>query len=330
MRQGFTLLEVLLASAIAVLLMAALYVAVDMQLRQVQASRQLLERSTMARNVLNRIARDIRGSLAPPLPAPAKASSGGTGGSGSGANTSTTSGGSSGNSGTSGSSGGSGTASGSSSATTGSGSSGSSTASSAGAVSVNNGVQGSSSLLVLSTSRLPPWAGRTSEQMSPNQTDPSTDVSTSTDLRYVIYWLASGSDSAGGLARQEISAVTASDALATMPPGIPNESSYIIAEQVKSLTFSYFDGQSWQDTWDGTTAGPDGVTPLGPPSAIAITLGLETPGGTDPTTGQANMQQFRHVVVIPSANGALLANGNATNSTSASSSTSTSGSSTTN
>jgi prepilin-type N-terminal cleavage/methylation domain-containing protein len=319
MRKGFTLLEVLLASAIAVLLMAALYVAVDMQLRQVQASRQLMERSTLARNVLNRIARDIRGSLAPTLPAASGAAAAGSssGSSGTGSGSSTGSGGTPTGSGSS-----------SSSSTSGSSSS-SSSSSSSNAVTVNVGVQGSTSLLVLSTSRLPPWAGRTSEQVTANQSNPSTDPSMASDLRYVIYWLASGGDSGQGLAREEISAVTASDALSSLPPGIPNESSYIIAEQVKSLTFSYFDGQNWQDSWDGTVLGPDGATPIGPPCAIAITLGIEAPGAADPTSGQPNMQQYRHVVVLPTSNGALLANGSPTNS-STSSSTSTSSTSNSN
>ena len=48
-RPGYTLLEVLLASAIGVLLMGALYVAMDVQLRHAQAGRELIEQGTLVR-----------------------------------------------------------------------------------------------------------------------------------------------------------------------------------------------------------------------------------------------------------------------------------------
>ncbi len=74
-RKGYTLLEVLLAMAITLLLVAALYVAFDVQLRYMQTGRNLVAEGQLARGLLNRMAADIRPSLAalPALPAAAAA-----------------------------------------------------------------------------------------------------------------------------------------------------------------------------------------------------------------------------------------------------------------
>lgn len=65
-RHGYTLLEVLLATAIAALLMAALYAGMDIQLRAVQAGRESVDDSTLARSLfLNRFGPDIAGCLTP-------------------------------------------------------------------------------------------------------------------------------------------------------------------------------------------------------------------------------------------------------------------------
>ena len=52
---------------------------------------------------------------------------------------------------------------------------------------------------------------------------------------------------------------------AFLPPDVENESSFIIADEVRSLQFQYFDGTDWQDSWDSTTLGSDGITPIGSP-----------------------------------------------------------------
>ena len=117
------------------------------------------------------------------------------------------------------------------------------------------------------------------------------------DLRRVSYWLPGGQDSPTGLARQEVLLVTSDDALQNLPPGIDIESSYVIAEEVRSLIFQYFDGTNWQDTWDSTVPGADGVTPIGSPRAIAVTVGVARPGAN------GNVKIYRHVIAITSANG---------------------------
>ena len=106
--------------------------------------------------------------------------------------------------------------------------------------------------------------------------------------------------------RQEMKLVTSDDASTLIPPNIPDEAAHVIAEEVKSLTFSYFDGSQWQDTWDSTQPGADGATPKGPPLAIAIVIGIPAPGAE--RTNNGNLKQYRHVVAIPSANGATQPN----------------------
>jgi prepilin-type N-terminal cleavage/methylation domain-containing protein len=279
-RPGFTLLEVLLSSAIGVLLMAALYAAMNLQIKHAQAGREVVERSLLVRSLFNRISNDIMLTLAPTTPA-ASSQGGGSGGSG-------------GSGGMGGSSGGtSGAATGTSGATSGSSGSGTSgaaasggsspsgtTASPLGVVTINLGVQGDNTRLILQVSRLP-------RDVTGLDGQPP-----ACDMRRITYWLAGTGE---GLCRQEFRPVTSDDAINVLPPDIPDEASYVLADEVKSLTFQYFDGSAWQDTWDGTQPGADGVTPMGPPQAVAITLEVETPG-------QAR-KSYRHVVAIPTANG---------------------------
>ena len=75
---------------------------------------------------------------------------------------------------------------------------------------------------------------------------------------------------------EEQTAVTDDDVLpGTIPPdvGDPN-SKLIIAPEVKSLQFQYFDGTALAGQLGRHAVGADGVTPLGPPAAVAITIGL--------------------------------------------------------
>src|SRR5262249_22198607 len=85
-----------------------------------------------------------------------------------------------------------------------------------------------------------------------------------------------------------------------LPDG-KEEAASVIAAEVKSLSFSYFDGSDWVDSWDSTTMGADGVTPIGPPRLIKITIGMAKPG----TTGDQDqdVKVYTHVLIIQSANG---------------------------
>ncbi len=294
-RPAYTLLEVVLATACALLLMGALYVAMNMQLRHVQAGRDAVEQSLLARAMLNRISNDVSASLQMTV---------------SGQISSSTGGGSSNSSGSSGSSGSSSSSSSSSSSTTStSGSSstatggtvmGGSNSSVNGPVTFNYGIQGQPDQLVLYVSTLP-------RELDVLALNPSATVPVVSDLRRITYWLSSDGTGPSGLARQEIKLAISDDALNPPPPPIQDEASFIIAPEVQSLAFSYFDGTTWQDTWDGTATSSDG-TPVGLPQAIAVTLGLAQPGKAKTVVNgssdvQPQLKTYRHVIALPTANG---------------------------
>jgi hypothetical protein len=168
-------------------------------------------------------------------------------------------------------------------------------------VQFNHGLQGDANSLMLFTTRLPreldPTAGTTTMTAPP----------VVSDLRRVTYWLAGGSSSPRGLARQEVKIATADDALATPPTESLDDPSLLIAEEVRSLEFRYFDGSAWQESWDGTATGSNGA-PIGPPLAVEIKIGIAPPrgksqSGMSATDVPEQLKYYRHVVAIPTANG---------------------------
>lgn len=284
-RPGYTLLEVVLAMAIASALLIALYIAVDVQLRHMQAGRDLVEQSNLARGILSRYFEvDISQNLGPLDPSKLQSSGGQSGAPGGGA------GGQAGAAGAAGAQGqGQGQAQGQGGQAGGSGQQGGQSGQS-NTVIFNLGVQGDSSRLVLYVTRVP-------RELYGSDAPPVVS-----DLRRITYWLAGGEGAPLGLARQEVKVATSDDALNSMPPDIPDEASYVVAEEVRSLSFSYFDGSAWQDSWDGTAAGSDGQTPQGPPVLIAIVIGVAVPGKGK--GGEPVIKQYRHVVAVQAANGA--------------------------
>jgi prepilin-type N-terminal cleavage/methylation domain-containing protein len=243
-RSGYTLLEVLLASAIAALLMAALYVGIDVQLRTVQAGREKVNETAVVRNLfVTRITSDMAGVITPITATVAVTSTSGD-------------------------------------------------VTTDPVTPFNGGVQGDNAVLTVWTSRLPNLptgsdaANADSQQLN------------SSDLRRITYWLVDGQ----GLARQETDRVSASgdDSDAALPPNVPDEGKYILAPEVTEVNFRYFDGESWQDTWDGTVLGTDGKTPMGPPRAIEVTMSVRRPGA-DPNDDSA-IKQYLQVIPINAAN----------------------------
>jgi hypothetical protein len=163
-------------------------------------------------------------------------------------------------------------------------------------VTFNIAVQGDSSHLSLYVSRWPHELALATDQGAP----------TVSDLRRINYWL-----SAGGLSRQEVNVATTDDALSyvatgSYTPSDPDNRDYVIAPEVSDLQFQYFDGTSWNDSWDGTVTGPDGQTPIGPPVAISvqmdIVLSRHGTGGDERT-----VRTYRQVVFLPTANGTTTA-----------------------
>jgi type II secretory pathway component PulJ len=282
-RAGFTLLEVTLALSVAVFLLGGLYVAVEVQLRHARAGRDIVEQATLARSLLARLDADVSAvaTLIDPERFRTQNSSSGAGtGSGQSAGAGSLPGSSNASSGSTTASGGTGSTPSSSS------SNGSSV--SGDAITLPLSVQGDSTTLHLFIARLP----REAMPLNPNATP-----QLASDLRRVSWWMASG-----GLARQESPVATSDDALSDLPPGIPDEDSHVLASEVKSVQFQYFDGSSWQDSWDCTSPGDDGVTPIGPPQAVAVTIDIATPqNGVKDEDVQP--KRYRHVMACATANG---------------------------
>jgi hypothetical protein len=131
--------------------------------------------------------------------------------------------------------------------------------------------------------------------------DPNVQLETLGDLKRVSYWVDQGPNGTLGLFRQEIPISTSADALAEPTYSIDGAGKIqLISDKVVSVTFQYHDGQSWQDEWDGTEAGDDGKSPIGPPMAIAIDLEMRS---SQLVNGQPQTRTYHHVVLIPTANG---------------------------
>src|SRR5262249_25102667 len=208
-----------------------------------------------ARSLFATIANDLSPALPAPLPSRFQTSGGQAGGGGTGATP-----------------GGTTPATGASGQNTGTTPGGVAAAASATTSVVDSGsflftVQGTSSQLTVFISRVP--------QAPSYGADNPAVVS---DIRRITYWLAGSTSDPLALAREEVRRVTSDDE-APVPPDIPDEASFVKAEEVKSLQFSYFDGNEWLDSWDGAAPGSDGVTPQGPPPLIAITIGLAPGNG---------------------------------------------------
>lgn len=288
-RRGFTLLEVLLASTLAIVLMAALYTALDVQLRLAAAGRDSIEEATLTRAITMRLESDLSsglGPVAPPIDNAAKNTGSGAGSGGGGS----TGGGTGGGGATGGS--GAGGASGDTGGTSGDmgGESGAiveevmSTT-----IPFTAGVIGSSDQLTIFAARVA-GIGR--------EVDESGDGANPADARRVVYWLTDN-----GLARQELPYLTAQHLQNSADPDIEDGKEprdYVIAEEVTRVQFQYWDGSSWLDSWDGRDTNADGITLKGPPMAIRVTFALRLPGEQP---GETIEKEFRHTIAIRTAAG---------------------------
>ena len=279
-RPGFTLLEMLLATFVSVLLMGAVYVAVDIQLRHADAGRDAIGRDSLGRALLAAMTNDIKrcvNQVAPTLPPATSTSSSASSLAAASSTTPSTT---------------SSNVTPSASATSNSGASSPATGSPASALPATGdtmqftlGVRGTPTTLTLYVSKLPKELDSSRAEMV-------------SDLRLISYWLANDGTRPLGLARQEFKRVTSDEANGAA--GLPVK---LLADEVQSLEFRYFDGQSWVDTWDGTELGLDGLTPIGPPLLIEITLGIAMPNMDNHSRGQVSLKYYRHVVSIATADG---------------------------
>jgi prepilin-type N-terminal cleavage/methylation domain-containing protein len=297
-RRGFTLIEVMLASILAAFVLAAVYMLMNVTVTQTMVSRDAVDVEDLSRGLFGKMGADLGGTLAPLPPK-------------SGGNNAASGGGSS-SSGTSASGTGSSTPSSGTTPTpaSGSGSTGataaaptSTDASAAGTAATDpsatdnstaaaadyafqGGVIGDEKKLIIFAGRVPEAFGRYGE---PGQVR--------SDQRQIIYWL--GKSGAGGLYRRERPWVTADEVRTAADDDETATDSTLLAEEVTDLQFEYSDGTTWASTWDGTTPGPDGVTPLGPPRAVRVTLTLSVPM----SRGEPLTKQITQVIAVRSAPG---------------------------
>jgi prepilin-type N-terminal cleavage/methylation domain-containing protein len=298
-RPGFTLLEVILATTIAVLLLGALYVAVDMQLGYAQMSRDVVEESTLARSVFARMDDDASHVVALCDPARFRPQDTSNASNGQGMNSGSPTGQAAGANQTANT--GQSTAQ-NTGTTSGTGSSTDSGVTSN--VVLPLGVMGDSETLHLFVSNLPREIYSSGSSFGSNNGGDVPPVSS--DLRRISYWLVGGGDSPAGLARQEVPLITSEDALQNLPPGVDDETSFIIADEVRALSFQYWDGNEWQDSWDSTEMGPDGLTPIGSPLAIGVTIAIAAPRAPGSPPGQETVKTYHHLLFVPTANGLTL------------------------
>ena len=265
-RSAFTLLEILLASLIAILLLAALYFAMDMTLRQTAESRDAVDIDNLSRGVFTRVSIDLSGSLGPLPPK---------------------SGGNAASSGSSSSSTPAATADPTAAATTPAATDPTAALAAAAAdptaalaaatdaaatpqaadLSFQAGVIGSDKQLTVFVSRLP---GTLTSAKGLTEI-PGTQLPS--DLYRITYWLGQN----GGLCRQERPWVTADGVRNSSDPDLSDEAGDTLVQEVTDATFEYFDGSSWLPSWDGTQSSPDGVTPTGPPRAVRLKLTFSIP-----------------------------------------------------
>jgi Prokaryotic N-terminal methylation motif len=254
MRQAFSLLEMLLAIALSMVLLLALYLFMTANVFYAQAGRDVLAEGTIARNIAAKINADITAQVGPRDTRVADYSGGTT--------------------------------------TTGSDGTTTTTPNPLPIVIYNTGVIGQPTYIVLSSYRV----------QKPNPSNPTNEpeLEGNSDLRRTYYWLVSNGADTAGLARMEIKQSTSVDADTVDPTTFPEQNKYVFAPEVKNILFEFFDGTTWQPTWDGSVY-ETGSPPTGAPRAIRITITLKStlsqavPAGDTSPDGPI----YQQIVAIP-------------------------------
>ena len=272
-RPGYTLLEVILASVIAVVLLGALYVALDLMLNRMDAGRDQVGGNDLARAIVTtRMAADLAGTLGPLPP-----KSGGTPpdqSSGSGSTPTSTS---------------------TPPTTTATPTTPDSTATNDPTTGqqptpATTGVDLPFGAGIIGTEKqLVVFAGKAPDALTDPEAAANPDILLGADFKKIVYYLASDG---GGLCRQVRPMVTADGVWNSTEPDLATELTDVIAPEVSDVTFEYYDGGTWQSSWDGSELSSDGVTLLGPPRAVRVTLTLEFPGRGGTMTQKRVQQVF--------------------------------------
>lgn len=303
--RGFTLLEIVLALGLASLLLAALYTALQMHWSSSALGHVEMERSQVARALFRRIETDLRAvvfrdTALTSSTDDASSSSTGSTSSGSTSSSGSTTGSSSSTSSGSSTSGGS---TGSSSTGSSSSSTDSSSTTTENYSTQKTGLFGDSQTLVVHCS-LP------SRAANGGSVDATAAGYSGGDMQSVAYFLAgsgstlaqqlsgSGPSSLGqvsGLSRLQgdrmaMQAADESGDLSSMASGVK-----LLAPEVASISFEYFDGVSWTTTWDSATSNSI-------PNAVRITIDFQPPvatGGWYSRPVSASTDRFQHTVALP-------------------------------
>ena len=289
-RPGFTLLEVLVASVIAIIVLAALYTAMKITMGRMDGTRDFVNQANLSQALVDRLTADLAGTMGPLPPR----SGGGTGSSESAlpasyvpigttatvettddtASTLTTSSSADVNPFTNGgstTSSSSADSSSSSSTTTEETSEDDEAAEFAADVPLQAGIVGTPQLLTIYGSRVPPSQNQALSSLENELQPPS-------DQRRVTYYLAGDGS---GLCRQERPWVMADLVRNSIEPDYTTQAQDLIAPEVKNITFEYYTGGTWQAEWDGGLVATDGKSATGPPRAIRVRMTINITLGSD-------------------------------------------------
>jgi hypothetical protein len=165
------------------------------------------------------------------------------------------------------------------------------------------GLYGNATQLQIDVSRLPRMDQyRFSNQTGSSQTNQSASsmpVDRLSDVKNVTYYLYGESFSSGageasssnfGLIRREVDRASSVASSEQNQTGGLSEGDILLASEVKSIEFLYFDGSDWLDYWDSSVQGSL-------PSAVEITLKISRPPKKNDPTPDPGV--YRLVVSIP-------------------------------
>jgi hypothetical protein len=310
-RAAFTLLEVLLALSLSILLLTAVSMAISIHLRVVDSGRRDVEQAQLARAILHRIADDLRSAVQyAPQDFESMASSAGAAEGETESTTGSTSD----------------TSSTQEDSTTTDADAGASTA----APAMTPGLYGTQYEVEVDVARLP----RIDQyQQLVSEDGAATDLVS--DVKTVAYYVIEAGDSSigslgalsttaeGGLVRREMDRAVTRYAAEQGTLNLADQPGELLAPEVVTVEFRYYDGTQWLTEWDSATLG-------GLPMAVEVAIAMVSdPSLTEMVTSgslfdlvgieQENYSVYRLLIQLPAAVAATESETTSTEDTSSSS-----------